>query len=168
MRGFQQCRRRWILNEMKCTGLLLGEILVVAKVVAEVPAAEVLHRQIKMFPILKRVNSIDDKRAGHFIEQQFLVDDWVHTFFHYYSKIETSLLRFGYFFHRVYLLWLFVLHFPYAPETPWANLVNEVVWISGGFLFWLLHHHRSWNGWILFSPEQGHVKVLFHQLFGGF
>jgi hypothetical protein len=60
---------------MKCTGLLLGEILVVAKVVAEVAAAEVLHRQIKMLPILKRVNSIDDKRAGHFIEQQFLVDD---------------------------------------------------------------------------------------------
>jgi hypothetical protein len=60
---------------MKCTGLLLGEIFVVAKVIAEVATAEVLHRQIKMFPILKRVNSVDDKRTGHFIEQQFLVDD---------------------------------------------------------------------------------------------
>ena len=55
--------------------MLFGEIFVVAEVVAQVATAEVLHRKIKMLPILKGVNSVDNKRVGHLIEKQLFVDD---------------------------------------------------------------------------------------------
>ena len=82
--------------------------------------------------------------------------------------MKTQLLGLGYFFHRIYLLRLLVLHFPHAPESPRTNLVYEVVWIASHLPLRLLHHQWRRHRRILLTSEQRHVKILFHELFRRF
>ena len=80
-----------------------------------------------MFSVLEGIDSVDDERVGHLIEKDHLIDDRVDAFFHDDSNIKKVLLCFGYLFHCVYLLGLFILYFPDAPEPSWTYLVYEVV-----------------------------------------
>ena len=62
---------------------------------------------------------------------------------------------------------MFVFDFPNATESTGTDLVYEVVRVSSKFSFVLLHHNGSGNRGVFLCSEDGGIKILFHELFGG-
>lgn len=105
-------------DKAKGTGLFFCEVFVVAEVVAEVTTSKVLHGKIKMLSVLEGVDGVNYEGIGHFIEEEFFVDDGIYAFLHDDSKMIGKLLGFRYLFHCVYLLGLLVLDFPDTAKPP--------------------------------------------------
>jgi len=165
----------------KITCLLFIEVLIVAKVVTKIPSPKILHGQVEMFPILKGLDGVDDKLAGHLIQQDFLVYHWIHTLFYYNSKAIIKLVPcFGHLFHSIRLLCLLLFYLPDTPEPPWTYLVNKIIRVSCYFYFPFLKHHRRMYSrtflkhhrcmcrGIFLCPKQPHIKILFDNFLWGF
>lgn len=61
------------------TGLFLIEELIKAEVVPQIPASEVLHSHVEIFPILEGRLHVDDERTGDLLQNGLLIDNRANT-----------------------------------------------------------------------------------------
>lgn len=87
--------------------------------VAQIAAREIIHDQVKIFPILESVVHIDYVGVVKLREYLPLV----------HNRLETALSKdpcLGHLFHRVVLLGLLPLYLPHLAEASLANAVEVV------------------------------------------
>ena len=100
-------------------GFLLVEVPLIAEVVAEISAVEVIHHEIEVLLILEGVGDVDKEGVHQFAEEFLLVHHGSHRLLVYY-------LHFAHLFHREHLLVLLSLHLPHLPEPSLTDWVQHV------------------------------------------
>lgn len=69
-----------------CTCLFLVEFAILDEVEPQISAADQIHNQVQVFPVLEGKESVDEELILEALEQLQLVHDTFHAFLEEYSK----------------------------------------------------------------------------------
>ena len=105
----------------KEAGSFLVEAPVLANVVTQVAAGEIVHHQVKVFAVLKGVVHVDDEQIIELFQNLPLVDYRLHTTLGNYASL-------GHFFHSIVLFFFLSFDSPDFSKSALADaeMVDEV------------------------------------------
>lgn len=101
-------------------------MLLVADMISQVGALEVIHDQVQTLLVLEGVFNVDDEGVADLGEDFPFIHDALHTVLLYYPKSRGIVLSLLDFLHGIVVPRCPFLDFPDLPEAPEADLVHEL------------------------------------------
>ena len=109
-------RRNWCECVIVLTSLFLWKFPMFANVIAQVTSVEHIHYQVQILSVLEGVVHINNEWVVQLSQDLPLVHYWLNGTLCYYTSLR-------HFFHRILLLGLLSLYFPYFAKSTFTNAI---------------------------------------------